>query len=45
MVLLMVSLENRFVPFGEVDSSNSKVGSDDKLGDNEDLEKELKKEP
>jgi hypothetical protein len=44
MALLMVALENKFGPFGEVGGSNSEVGLDEKLGDNEDPEKESKKE-
>jgi hypothetical protein len=45
MALLMVALVNKFGPFGEVGGSNSEVGLDEKLGDSEDPEKELKKEP
>jgi hypothetical protein len=44
MALLMVALENKFRPFGEVGGSNSEVGSNEKLGDSEDPENELKKE-
>jgi hypothetical protein len=40
MALLMVALMNKFGPFREV----SKVVLDEKMGDSEDLEKELKKE-
>jgi hypothetical protein len=42
MVLFMEDLENKFGPFREVGGSNSEVGSDEKLRDCEDLEKELK---
>jgi hypothetical protein len=44
MAILMAALENKFGPFREFGSSNSKVGSDEKYGDNEDPKKELKKE-
>jgi hypothetical protein len=43
MALLMEVLVNKFGPFREVGGSNSKVGLDEKLRDNEDPEKELKK--
>jgi hypothetical protein len=45
MVLLMAALVNKFVNFGEVGGSKSKVVSAKKLGDNEDSKKEPKKEP
>ena len=40
MSILMVSLHNKFGPFGEFGSSNSEAGLNLKYGDNEDLEKE-----
>jgi hypothetical protein len=45
MDLLMANLANNFIPFGKVGGSKSEFGSDDKLRDSEDLEKESKKEP
>jgi hypothetical protein len=45
MALLMVDLVKKFKPFGEVGGSNSEFGLDEKLGDSEDVEKELKKYP
>jgi hypothetical protein len=45
MALIMAALVNMFGPFGEVGGSNLEVGSDEKLGDIEDLGKESKKEP
>jgi hypothetical protein len=43
MDLLMASLEKWFGPFGEVSFSNSKFGSDKKLGYNKEPKKEMKK--
>jgi hypothetical protein len=40
MALLMVTLTNNIIPFGKVGGSNSEV----KLGENEDLKKESRKE-
>ena len=45
MTLLMVALEKKRKPFKEVGGSNSKIRSKGKLGNNEDLENELRKEP
>jgi hypothetical protein len=44
MALLMVALANNFGSFEEVGGSNSKVGSNEKLGDSENSKKESKKE-
>jgi hypothetical protein len=41
----MVALTNKLGPFVEVGVSNSEIGSEGKLGDNEDLEKKSRKEP
>jgi hypothetical protein len=38
--LLMVALSSNIEPFGEFGSVKSDIGSDKKMGDNEDLEKE-----
>jgi hypothetical protein len=43
MTLLMVVLENKLRPFGEVRGSNSKIGLEGKLIDNEDPEKDSRK--
>jgi hypothetical protein len=43
MSLFMVALENKFGHFKEVGGSNTEVGYDEKLGDNEDLQKESRK--
>jgi hypothetical protein len=45
MSLLMVALASMPPPLKEVGGSKSKFGSDEKLGDNEDLEKHPKKDP
>jgi hypothetical protein len=45
MSLLMVSLERNLRPFGEARGSNFDIISEGKLVDNEDLKKELRKEP
>jgi hypothetical protein len=45
MNLLVVSLAINIRFFREVGGSNSKIGSNGKLGDTEDLEKESWKEP
>jgi hypothetical protein len=45
MAFLMTTIANNFGLFWEVGGSNSKVGSDEKPRDIEDLEKESKKEP
>jgi hypothetical protein len=44
MALLMATLVNKFEPFREVGRFNLEVGSDEKLGDSEDPEKESKKD-
>ena len=41
----MEALANKFEPFKEVGASNLEAGSDEKLRDSEDPEKELKKGP
>jgi hypothetical protein len=41
----MVALSITISPFGEFGGSNLKIKSYGKLGDNEDIEKELCKEP
>jgi hypothetical protein len=43
MTLLMVALEKKFGPFGEVGGSNLEVGLEKKMGDSGDLENEPKK--
>jgi hypothetical protein len=45
MSLLMATLVRNLEPFREVRGSNSKIGSDGKLGDNKDPKKESQKEP
>jgi hypothetical protein len=45
MSLFMVALEINLKPFKEVGGSKSKIGSDGKLGDNEDPKKESQKVP
>jgi hypothetical protein len=45
IALLMVDLEINIKPFKEVGYSNSEIGSEGKLRDNEDLEKESRKDP
>jgi hypothetical protein len=45
MSLLMAALASKLRPFKEIGGSNSEIGLDKKLGDNEDLEKESWKEP
>jgi len=45
MALLIAYLASNLGPFGEVGGSNSKIRSKGKLGNNEDLENELRKEP
>jgi hypothetical protein len=44
MTLCMVALSNNIIPFAEVGGFNSKIVSKEKLRDNEDQEKELRKE-
>jgi hypothetical protein len=43
MTLPIVAQANKFSPFEEVGGSNSNVILDEKLGDNEDQEREMKK--
>jgi hypothetical protein len=43
MSLLMEDLENKMRPFKEVGGSKSKIRSNGKLGDNEDIDKESRK--
>jgi hypothetical protein len=44
MALLMADLERNIGPFGEARGSNLEIRSEEKPGENEDPEKELRKE-
>jgi hypothetical protein len=45
MPLLMEAIESKFGPIREVGGSNLEIILEGKSGDNEDLERELQKEP